>query len=168
MWWKDLKNIQEFGACGMCSKVGVKMYWPRRGHTAFNEIRGHCVSFGLHNSQIMCCRNIGCNQIPLHLLPFAKVFPRYLLKVLVMVVGGHGGLSCMRKAYCFRRTLGSCILSSFWALWDPRWIYAPSSQVSTSISILGFTAIFCLTEYTVVKHVPYFPRNNILWLILEM
>lgn len=86
-----------------------------RGHAAFSEICGHCVSYGLHNSQIMGCRITGCNQIHLRLLPFAKVFPRYLLKVLVMVMG-YGGPSCMRSANCFRRTLGSCILSSLWAL----------------------------------------------------
>lgn len=38
----------------------------------------------------------------------------------------------------------------------------PKFEVSASISILGFTAIFCLTEekYTVIKHVPYFPRKK--------
>lgn len=113
MWWKDLKNFQEFGACGMCSKVSVKMCLPRRrGHAAFSGICGHCVSYGLHNSQIAGCRNIECNQIRLHLLPYAKVFPRYLLKVLVILVG-YGGSFCVRSANCFRRTLGSCIFFRF-------------------------------------------------------
>lgn len=84
---------------GECEDISAK----ERGHTALSELCGHCVNMG--------CRNIGCNQIHLRLLPFAKVFPRYLLKVLVMVMG-YGGPSCMRSASCFRRTLGSCILYS--------------------------------------------------------
>lgn len=92
---------------GGCEDVLTK----ERRHTAFSEICGHCIGCGLYNSQIMGCRNIRCNQIHLYRLPFAKVFPRYLLKVLVMIMG-YGGPSCMRSANCFRRTLGSCILSS--------------------------------------------------------
>lgn len=86
---------------GGCEDVSTK----ERGHTAFSEICGHCISCGLYNSQITGYRNIGCNQIHLRCLPFAKVFPRYLLKVSVMITG-YGGPSCMRSANCFRRTLG--------------------------------------------------------------
>lgn len=96
---------------GGCEDVSTK----ERGHTAFSEICGHCISCGLYNSQITGCRNIGCNQIHLHRLPFAKVFPRYLLKVSVMITG-YGGPSCMRSANCVRRTLGFCIRSSLRAL----------------------------------------------------
>lgn len=71
---------------GGCEDVSTK----ERGHTAFSEICGHCISCGLYNSQITGCRNIVCNQIHLHRLPFAKVFPRYLLKVSVMITG-YGG-----------------------------------------------------------------------------
>lgn len=141
-----------------------------RGHAAFSEIRGHCVSYGPHNSRIMGCRNAGCNQIHLRLLPFAKVFPRYLLKVLMMVMG-YGGPSWMRSANCFRRTLGSCILC-FSTLGTVRSTLDLCPKF-LSIHIRKYSRIYSnilsdRREIYCCKTRSFFPRNNILRLFSEM